>query len=205
MLKEFKTFAMRGNVVDMAVGIIIGGAFGTIVKSLVSDVIMPPIGLMLGGVDFSDLFITLKEGTTAGPYATLASAQAAGAVTISYGLFVNAVISFLIVAFSVFLLIKGVNKLQREKEAPSPEQRMPALFFRDRYQGHSLPSLHIGNWGIMGGLGWRHGAVYSRCNGSWQGPAHCDERDRMRIDIAGTIEVQVPDVSSYKVHRARIY
>ena len=121
MLAEFKKFAMRGNVVDMAVGIIIGGAFGTIVKSLVSDVIMPPIGLMLGGVDFSDLFITLKAGATAGPYATLASAQAAGAVTISYGLFVNAIISFLIVSFAVFLLIKGINKLQREKEEPPAE------------------------------------------------------------------------------------
>lgn len=121
MLTEFKKFAMRGNVVDMAVGIIIGGAFGTIVKSLVSDVIMPPIGLMLGGVDFSDLFLTLKEGATAGPYATLASAQAAGAVTISYGLFANAVISFLIVAFAVFLLIKGVNKLQQEKAAAPAE------------------------------------------------------------------------------------
>jgi len=119
MLKEFKEFAMRGNVVDMAVGIIIGGAFGTIVKSLVSDVMMPPIGLLLGGVDFSDLFLTLKEGTTAGPYATLAIAQAAGAVTISYGLFLNAVISFLIVAFAVFLLIKAINRLQREKEAPA--------------------------------------------------------------------------------------
>lgn len=117
MFQEFKTFAMRGNVVDMAVGIIIGGAFGTIVKSLVSDVIMPPIGLLLGGVDFSNLFITLKEGATAGPYATLAVAQAAGAVTISYGLFMNAVISFLIVAFAVFLLIKGINNLQREKPA----------------------------------------------------------------------------------------
>ena len=119
MFKEFKEFAMRGNVVDMAVGIIIGGAFGTIVKSLVSDVIMPPIGLLLGGVDFSDLFITLKEGATAGPYATLAIAQAAGAVTISYGLFINAVISFLIVAFAVFLLIKGINNLQREKALPA--------------------------------------------------------------------------------------
>ena len=118
MLKEFKEFAMRGNVVDMAVGIIIGGAFGTIVKSLVSDVMMPPIGLLLGGVDFSDLFLTLKEGTVAGPYATLAAAQAAGAVTVSYGVFMNAVISFLIVAFAVFLLIKGINKLQRETEAP---------------------------------------------------------------------------------------
>jgi large conductance mechanosensitive channel len=119
MLNEFKKFAMRGNVVDMAVGIIIGGAFGTIVKSLVSDVMMPPIGLMVGGVDFSDLFITLKEGATAGPYATLAVAQGAGAVTIGYGLFLNAVISFMIVAFAVFLLIKGINKLQQENEAPS--------------------------------------------------------------------------------------
>ncbi|MBA3004196.1 MAG: large-conductance mechanosensitive channel protein MscL [Desulfurivibrio sp.] len=118
MLKEFKEFAMRGNVVDMAVGIIIGGAFGTIVKSLVSDVIMPPIGLLLGGVDFSDLFITLKEGATVGPYATLANAQSAGAVTISYGLFINAVISFLIVAFAVFMLIKGINRLEHLKEAP---------------------------------------------------------------------------------------
>ena len=121
MLQEFKQFAMRGNVVDMAVGIIIGGAFGTIVKSLVSDVIMPPIGLLLGGVDFSELFITLKEGATAGPYSTLASAQEAGAVIISYGLFINSVISFLIVAFAVFLLIKSLNKLQIEKPAAAEE------------------------------------------------------------------------------------
>jgi large conductance mechanosensitive channel len=121
MLKDFKEFAMRGNVVDMAVGIIIGGSFGTIVKSMVDDVIMPPIGLLLGGVDFSDLFVTLKEGTAAGPYATLAAAQEAGAVTISYGLFFNSVISFLIVAFAVFLLIKSINKLQREKPAPEED------------------------------------------------------------------------------------
>ena len=121
MLEEFKKFAMRGNVVDMAVGIIIGGAFGTNVKSLVADVIMPPVGLLLGGVDFSDLFITLKEGATAGPYATLASAQEAGAVTISYGVFINAVISFLIVAFAVFLLIRAINKMQAEEEEPTAE------------------------------------------------------------------------------------
>jgi large conductance mechanosensitive channel len=121
MLQEFTKFAMRGNVVDMAVGIIIGGAFGTIVKSLVADVIMPPIGLLLGGVDFSDLFLTLKEGVTAGPYATLASAQEAGAVTISYGLFVNSVISFVIVAFAVFLLIRGINKMQTEEEESEKE------------------------------------------------------------------------------------
>jgi large conductance mechanosensitive channel len=119
MLKEFKTFAMRGNVVDMAVGIIIGGAFGTIVKSLVDDVLMPPIGLLLGGVDFSEIFFTLKEGATAaGPYETLASAQAAGAVTVNLGLFINAVVSFLIVAFAVFLLIKSINRLQKAEEAP---------------------------------------------------------------------------------------
>lgn len=122
MLQEFKKFAMRGNVVDMAVGIIIGGAFGTIVKSLVADMLMPPIGLLLGGVDFSNFFITLKEGAAAvGPYASLEAAQKAGAVVISYGIFINAVISFLIVAFAVFLLIRGINKLQEEKEA-KPEE-----------------------------------------------------------------------------------
>ena len=121
MIQEFKKFAMRGNVVDMAVGIIVGGAFGTIVKSLVADVIMPPIGLLVGGVDFSDLFLTLKEGTTAGPYATLGAAQEAGAVTISYGVFINSVISFLIVAFAVFLLIKAINEMQAEDEGPPEE------------------------------------------------------------------------------------
>ena len=121
MLKEFKEFAMRGNVVDMAVGIIIGAAFGTIVKSLVADIIMPPIGLLLGNVDFSNLFIVLKQGATAGPFATIAEAQKAGAVTINYGVFANTVISFLIVAFAVFLLIRALNKLQREEEAPPEE------------------------------------------------------------------------------------
>ena len=121
MFKEFKEFAMRGNVVDMAVGIIIGAAFGLIVKSLVVDIIMPPIGLLLGNVDFSDLFVVLKEGATPGPFLTLADAQKAGAVTINYGLFINTVINFLIVAFAVFLLIRGLNKLKREKEAPAPE------------------------------------------------------------------------------------
>ncbi len=117
MLKEFKEFAMRGNVVDMAVGIIIGAAFGAIVKSLVDDVIMPPIGLLLGSVDFSDLFITLRQGAAAGPYATLELAKKAGAVTLSYGAFFNTIVSFVIMAFSVFLLIKGMNKLKRQKEA----------------------------------------------------------------------------------------
>ena len=122
MLKEFKEFAMRGNVVDMAVGIIIGAAFGTIVKSLVADIIMPPIGLLLGNVDFSNLFIVLKQGATAGPFATIAEAQKAGAVTINYGMFANTIISFLIVAFAVFLLIRALNKLQREEEAPPEEE-----------------------------------------------------------------------------------
>jgi large conductance mechanosensitive channel len=120
MFKEFREFAMRGNVVDMAVGIIIGGAFGTIVKSLVADVIMPPIGLMLGGVDFSNLFVVLKQGAeVAGPYAALADAQTAGAVTVNYGVFVNNVISFLIVAFAVFMLIRGMNSMKRKEEAPA--------------------------------------------------------------------------------------
>jgi large conductance mechanosensitive channel len=121
MLKDFKEFAMRGNVVDMAVGIIIGAAFGTIVKSLVADVIMPPIGLLLGNVDFSNLFIVLKEGATAGPFATIAEAQKAGAVTINYGVFINTIISFIIVAFAVFLVIRAINKLKREEEAPPEE------------------------------------------------------------------------------------
>jgi large conductance mechanosensitive channel len=120
MLKEFKEFAMRGNVIDMAVGIIIGVAFGTIVKSLVSDIIMPPIGLLLGNVDFANLFAVLREGMIAGPYAALADAQKAGAVTINYGVFVNTIISFVIVAFAVFLLIRQINRLKRE-EAPLEE------------------------------------------------------------------------------------
>lgn len=121
MFKEFKEFAMRGNVVDMAVGIIIGAAFGTIVKSLVSDIIMPPIGLLLGNVDFTNLFVILRAGATAGPYASLADAQAAGAVSINYGAFINTVISFIIVAFAVFLVIRSINKLKREKEEPTAE------------------------------------------------------------------------------------
>ena len=118
MLKEFKEFAMRGNVVDMAVGIIIGGAFGTIVQSLVKDVLMPPIGLLMGGVDFTNLFLTLKDGATAGPYRALADAQAAGAVTVNYGVFLNSVMSFLIVAFAVFMLIRAINQLRKEEAAP---------------------------------------------------------------------------------------
>ncbi len=120
MWEEFKKFIMRGNVVDMAIGVIIGGAFGAIASSLVTDVIMPPIGLLLGGVDFSNLFILLKQGEAPGPYLTLADAQAASAVTINYGLFFNKVISFLIVAAVMFVLIKALNSLKR-KEEPAPE------------------------------------------------------------------------------------
>ncbi len=120
MLKDFKEFAMRGNVLDMAVGIIIGAAFGTIVNSLVQDMIMPPIGLLLGNVDFSNLFVVLKEGKVAGPYASLAAAKSAGAVTINIGVFINTIISFLIVSFSVFLLVRAVNRLRRQEQAPPP-------------------------------------------------------------------------------------
>jgi large conductance mechanosensitive channel len=116
MLEEFKKFLMRGNVIDMAVGIIIGGAFGAIVSSLVKDVIMPPIGLLLGGVNFADLFISLGSGT----YETLAEAQEAGAPTINYGVFLNTLITFLIVAFAVFLLVRAVNRLQEVKEEEAP-------------------------------------------------------------------------------------
>ena len=115
MFKEFREFAMRGNVLDMAVGIIIGVAFGAIVTSLVNDIIMPPIGLLLGNVDFSNLFILLKEGTAAGPFASLAEAQKAGAVTLNYGMFINTIISFVIVAFAVFLIIRGINQLRGAK------------------------------------------------------------------------------------------
>jgi large conductance mechanosensitive channel len=122
MLKDFKEFIMRGNVVDMAIGIVIGAAFGAIVKSFVDDVLMPPIGLLLVNVDFSNLFITLKDGAkAAGPYASLAAAKTAGAVTLNLGVFINTVISFLIIAFAVFVVIKGINRMKREGEAPAPE------------------------------------------------------------------------------------
>ncbi|MEN6321726.1 MAG: large conductance mechanosensitive channel protein MscL [Syntrophaceae bacterium] len=120
MMKEFKEFAMKGNVLDMAIGIIIGAAFGTIIKSLVDDVLMPPIGLLLGNVDFSNLFLIIKEGKVAGPYASLAAAKAAGAVSVNIGIFINTIISFLIVAFSVFLVIKNVNRFKKEPPPPDP-------------------------------------------------------------------------------------
>jgi large conductance mechanosensitive channel len=117
MLKEFKEFALKGNMLDMAVGIIIGGAFGTIISSLVKDIIMPPIGLLLGGIDFSELFILLRAGETAPPYLTLDAAKEAGAVTMNYGLFISAVISFLIIGFSVFMLVRQYNRLKAQEEA----------------------------------------------------------------------------------------
>jgi large conductance mechanosensitive channel len=117
MLKEFREFTLRGNVLDMAIGIIIGAAFGKIITSFVNDILMPPIGLLLGNVDFSNLFISLSGQ----PYATLEEAQAAGAATINYGLFINTVLDFVIVAFVVFLLVRQVNRLRREEEAPPAE------------------------------------------------------------------------------------
>lgn len=146
MLKEFKEFAMRGNVVDLAVGIIIGGAFGKIVDSLVKDVIMPPIGLVLGNVDFSNLFVVLKDGTkAAGPYESLKAAQDAGAVSLNFGVFFNVVISFLIVAFAVFLLIKAINRMKREEAAapvaaepaPTPEEVVLLREIRDSLKNRS--------------------------------------------------------------------
>jgi large conductance mechanosensitive channel len=120
MFKEFKEFAMKGSVLDMAVGIIIGAAFGAVVSSFVSDVLMPPIGLLLGNVDFSNLYLVLAAGKVAGPYASLAQAQAAGAVTFNYGLFITRVISFLIVAFALFMIIRNMNRLRKKAEAPAP-------------------------------------------------------------------------------------
>lgn len=118
MFKEFKEFAVKGQVVDMAVGIIVGAAFGSIVKSLVDDIIMPPIGMILGRIDFSNLYILLKAGTkAAAPYASLVDAKAAGAVTINYGVFINATVSFLIVAFATFLLVRSINRLKLNKPA----------------------------------------------------------------------------------------
>ncbi|MBN2339741.1 MAG: large conductance mechanosensitive channel protein MscL [Acidobacteria bacterium] len=120
MFKEFKEFAMKGNVLDMAVGIIIGAAFGKIITSFVSDVLMPPIGMLMGGMDFSNLFLTLSGGE----FASLAAAKEAGAATLNYGLFLNTVIDFLIVAFAIFLLVKQVNRMKRKEEAaPAPDTK----------------------------------------------------------------------------------
>ena len=125
MLKEFKEFAVKGNVVDMAVGIIIGAAFGTIVQSLVADIIMPPIGMLLGNVDFTNLFVVLKQGMPEGPYATLADAAKSGAVTFRYGQFVNTLVNFTIVAFAIFIMVKQINRLKKSEQAlpPPPSQK----------------------------------------------------------------------------------
>jgi large conductance mechanosensitive channel len=131
MLEEFKKFAMRGNVVDMAVGIIIGAAFGKIIDSLVKDLIMPPVGLLLGKVDFANLFAVLRQGATAGPYISVEAAQKAGAVTFNYGLFINTVISFLIVAFAVFLLIRAINKLKAAEPSALPATPEDTVLLRE--------------------------------------------------------------------------
>ena len=125
MLKEFKEFAMRGNVMDMAVGIIIGAAFGTIIGTLVSEVLMPPVGLLLGNVDFSNLFMVLKEGKIPGPYATVAAAKGAGAVTLNYGLFVNTIVNFIIVAFAIFFVVRGMNSMKKKEEAAPTTKECP--------------------------------------------------------------------------------
>jgi len=121
MLKDFRDFAMRGNVLDLAIAVVIGGAFGKIVTSLVNDIIMPPIGLLLGNVDFSSLYLNLSRT----PYANLAAAQAAGAPTLNYGIFINSVVDFLIVAFAIFVLVRMANRLQRPKtrEVPTPSTK----------------------------------------------------------------------------------
>ena len=121
MLKEFKEFAMRGNVIDLAVGVVIGGAFGKIVSSLVADIIMPPIGFLTGGVDFSSLFVAL-DGKD---YDSLAAATAAGAPTINYGLFINTIVQFLIIAFALFIVIKQINRLTKPEPAPEPAPAPP--------------------------------------------------------------------------------
>jgi large conductance mechanosensitive channel len=128
MIQEFKKFALRGNVVDMAVGIIIGAAFGAIVKGLVDSIIMPPIGLLLGGMDFSNLFILLKTGTPAGPYASLAEAKAAGAVTIDFGAFINLVINFFIIALVLFFVIRVINRLHKEAPPAPTTKECPYCF-----------------------------------------------------------------------------
>jgi large conductance mechanosensitive channel len=122
MWREFRDFAMRGNVIDLAVGIIIGAAFTTIVNSLVNDIIMPPLGLLIGGIDFSNFFLTLKGGS----FPTLEAAKAASAVTMNYGLFINAIIRFLIVAFAIFMLVKQINRLAREEPKPPPPPPEPS-------------------------------------------------------------------------------
>lgn len=117
LIKDFKAFTLRGNVVDLAIGIILGAAFGVVVQSLVKDILMPPIGLLLGGIDFSNLFAVIKPGSVPGPYYTIDQAQKAGAVTINYGLFINTIITFLIVSFAVFMIVRMIKRMERKEEA----------------------------------------------------------------------------------------
>lgn len=154
MFDEFKKFIMRGNVIDLAVGVIIGASFGAVVTSLVNDMIMPPIGLILGGIDFSARMLVLKAGTTPPPYSTPAAAQEAGAVTINYGQFINTILTFLIVALAVFLLIKAINRLYvvKKEEAPKADpvlkecpycvQEIPIKASRCPYCTSDLVSAH---------------------------------------------------------------
>lgn len=123
MLKEFKEFALKGNMVDMAVGIIIGGAFGTIIKSLVDDLMIPPLGMITGGIDFREQFVVLKAGSTAGPYASLAAAKGAGATVLAYGNFITNLISFVILAFAVFMVVKAMNRVRAQAPAAAPATR----------------------------------------------------------------------------------
>ena len=125
MLKEFKEFAMKGNVVDMAVGIVIGAAFGAIVNSLVADIVMPLVGLAMGGIDFSGRYLLLQAGSTPGPYATLAAAKAAGAVTLNLGVFATLVLNFVIVAFALFMVVKAMNSARRQEVPPAPSAPEP--------------------------------------------------------------------------------
>jgi len=131
MLEEFKKFAMRGSVVDLAIGVIIGAAFGKIVDSLVKDLIMPPVGLLLGKVDFANLFWVLRDGAPPGPYLTVEAAQKAGAVTLNYGVFINTCIGFVIVAFEVFLLIRTINRMQAAEMAEPPPIAEEVLLLRE--------------------------------------------------------------------------
>jgi len=126
MIKEFKDFIMRGNVLDMAVGIVIGAAFGAVVKSFVNNILMPPIGLLMGGRDFSNLFVVLKSGTQPGPYPTIDAAKEAGAVVWLWGIFVNEVVTFLIIAFAIFLVVKAVNSMQKKEEEAPPAPPEPS-------------------------------------------------------------------------------
>lgn len=143
MLKEFKEFALKGNVLDMAVGIIIGASFSSIVNSLVNDLLMPPFGWLLGGVDLQNFYLTIKTGSPTGPYPSLAEAQSAGAVTVNYGMFINAIISFLIVALAMFLLIRAINRLQAEaieETAANPtEKKCPFCFSSIPIQASRCP------------------------------------------------------------------